>query len=135
MVLAYFNIVYIWEKRYLGTSVLSKTCLHGVKILSQSKHHFKWHRIHSTSLHLLLPTTFGRPCWSDIAVCHGLAVFSELSNMRTPSPAWGWRVEVASCSLPNLIWRISLGLDALTQSHAEAYPDALMVIRLVLGSL
>lgn len=106
-----FNIVYIWEKRYLGTSVLSKTSLHKVKILNHLKHHFKWHRICSTSLHLLLPTTFGRPCWSDIAVCHGLAVFSVLGNMRTPSPACGWRVEVAFCSLPYLIWRIFLDPD------------------------
>lgn len=91
MVFAYFNIVYIWEKRYLGTSVLSKTSPRGVKIFNHSKYHFKWHGICSTSLYLLLPTTFGRPCWSDITVCNDLTVFHELGNMRTPSPAWGWR--------------------------------------------
>lgn len=48
----------------------------------------------------------GNPYWSEVVVYHDLAALSKLDNMKDSLPS------EAPCSLPALIWRMSLGLEA-----------------------
>lgn len=49
--------------------------------------------------------TVGRPCWSEVAVYHGLVALTKLGNIEASLP------NEASYSPPALIWRRALGLD------------------------
>ena len=70
---------------YVSFSFVGYSCLFGLKFIS-----------------------VGRPCWSEVVVYHLWTALSELGAVwKTPSSPVR-----TSCSLPYLIWKMSLGPDA-----------------------